>query len=49
MEREGEREREREEESSNDSVTWMAKALLDNGAVNTPRQNTHKATMDDVC
>jgi hypothetical protein len=29
-------------------VTWMARALLGNGPVNTPRPNTHKATMEDV-
>jgi hypothetical protein len=26
----------------------MAKALLGNGPVNTPRPNTHKSTMEDV-
>jgi hypothetical protein len=30
------------------NVMWMAKALLGNGPVNTPRPNTHKATMEDV-
>jgi hypothetical protein len=29
-------------------VTWMARALLGNGPVNTPRPNTHKETMEDV-
>jgi hypothetical protein len=29
-------------------VTRMARALLGNGPVNTPRPNTHKATMEDV-
>jgi hypothetical protein len=28
--------------------TWMARALLGSGPVNTPRPNTHKATMEDV-
>jgi hypothetical protein len=30
------------------TVTWMARALLGNGPLNTPRPNTHKATMEDV-
>jgi hypothetical protein len=30
------------------NVTWMARALLGNGPVNTPRPNTHKETMEDV-
>jgi hypothetical protein len=29
-------------------VTWMARALLRNGPINTPRPNTHKATIKDV-
>jgi hypothetical protein len=29
-------------------VTWMARALLSKELVNTPRPNTHKATMGDV-
>jgi hypothetical protein len=29
-------------------VTWMAKALLGNGVINTPRPNTRKATLEDV-
>jgi hypothetical protein len=27
------------------TVTWMARALLGKGPVNTPRPNTHKATI----
>jgi hypothetical protein len=30
------------------SVTWMARALLGNGPVNTPQPNTRKATVEDV-
>jgi hypothetical protein len=29
-------------------VTWMARALLGSGPVNTLQPNTHKATMEDV-
>jgi hypothetical protein len=29
-------------------VTWMARSLLGNGLINTPRPNIHKATMEDV-
>jgi hypothetical protein len=29
-------------------ITWMARTLLGNGPVNTPRPNTHKATMEEV-
>jgi hypothetical protein len=28
-------------------VTWIARTLLGNGPVNTPRPNTRKATMED--
>jgi hypothetical protein len=30
------------------NITWMARALLGNGPVNTPRPNTYKAAMEDV-
>jgi hypothetical protein len=30
-----------------DIVTWIARALLGNGLVNTPRPNTHKVTIED--
>jgi hypothetical protein len=29
-------------------VTWMSRVSLGNGPVNTPRPNTHKATMEDM-
>jgi hypothetical protein len=29
-------------------LTWMARALLGNGPVNTARSNTHMAAMEDV-
>jgi hypothetical protein len=32
---------------SNNIVTWMASSLLGNGPVNTSRQNTHKATIEE--
>jgi hypothetical protein len=31
--------------NTDDIVMWMARALLGNGPVNTPRPNTHKVTI----